>query len=87
MYNLLGSSIDFISDQFNITIRAGETTGNHHLLIICDKVVEDDESFNLTLSLAIDNSRIIISQSTAIAQITDSTGNITNHFLFTYYSW
>ena len=79
MYNLLGSSVDFISDQFNTTIGAGETTGNYSLPITCDKVVEDDESFNLTLSLAIANSHIIISQSTAIVQITDSTGNITNH--------
>ena len=73
MYNLLGSSVDFISDPFNITIDAGEVFGDHNLSITCDKAVEDDESFNLTVSLANNNPQIIIN-STAIVHIIDSTG-------------
>jgi len=70
----LGSSIDFNSNQFNITIDSGETLSNYNISITCDKLVEEDEIFNLTISLAVDNSQIIINHSTASVQIIDSTG-------------
>ena len=69
-----GSSIDFDSDPFNITIDSGLTTGNYNLSITCDKIVEQNEYFNLTFSTSVNNDQIIIGQSTAIVQITDSTG-------------
>ena len=43
-------------------------------MISCDKVVEEDETFNLTFSLANSNDQIIIGLSTALVQIGDSTG-------------
>ena len=57
-----------------MTINAGEIISYHNLSITCDKLVEDIETFNLTLSLTNDNDRITIGQSTAIVQITDNTG-------------
>ena len=71
---LPGSSIDFDSDPFNITIDSGLTIGSYNLSITCDKVVEHNESFNLTMSLTFNNDQIVIGQSTSIVQITDSTG-------------
>ena len=53
---------------------AGDAFGQYNLSITCDKLVEDDESFNLTVSLANDNDQIIISQSTSVIHIIDSTG-------------
>lgn len=76
--DLIGSSVDFDSEQFNITINSGETTGYHDLSITCDKLVETDESFNLTFALAVHNDQIIIGQSTAAVQIVDSTGTVQN---------
>ena len=73
---LIGSSVDFDSEQFNITINPGEIIGYHDLSITCDKLVEDDEGFNLTFSLAIHNDQITIGQSTAAVQIADSTGTV-----------
>ena len=69
---ITGSSVD--SHPFNITIDAGENVGSYNLSIICDKLPEEDESLNLTLSLADDNSQVIIAHSTAVLYITDSTG-------------
>ena len=71
---LLGSSINFDSDPFNITIDSGLTIGSYNSSITCDKIVEQNESFNLTMSLAFNNDQIVIDQSMAIVQITDSTG-------------
>ena len=59
---------------FNITIDAGENFGSYNLSINCDKLVEEDESLNLTMSLANNVTQIIIAHSTAVLQIIDSTG-------------
>ena len=72
--DLTGSSVDFDSDQFNITIEAGEIIGYHNLSIACDEIIEENETFNLTLSLSSNNDQITIDHSTTIVQITDSTG-------------
>ena len=72
--HIIGSSIDFNSDRFNITIESGQTSGSFNLPITCDAVVEDDEHFNVTFLLAEDNDQITIGQSTAVVRITDSTG-------------
>ena len=74
MYFITGSFVDFDSEPFNITIGSGEIIGTYNLSIICDKLVEDDESFNITFLLANDNDDITIGQSTANVYITDSTG-------------
>jgi len=71
---LTGSSVDFASNSFSITINAGEVVRYHNISITCDKLVEPDEIFNLIFSLANDNSQITENRSTAIVQITDSTG-------------
>ena len=70
---MTGSSVDFDSNPFNITIDAGEITGFYNISINYDGVVEGNESFNLLLSLTGDNNEIIIGH-TAIVQISDSTG-------------
>ena len=69
-----GLFVDFDSEQFTLTIAAGEIIGSYNLSISCDKVVEDDESFTITFLLANDNDHITIGQSTATVYITDSTG-------------
>ena len=71
---LTGSFADFDSDLFNITIEAGEIIGYHNLSITCDELIEGNETFNLTLSLASDNDQITIGKSMAIVKIIDSTG-------------
>ena len=73
---MTGSSVDFDSNPFNITIGAGEISGYYNISINYDGVVEGKESFNLTLSLTSNNDEISIGQFTAIVQITDSTGKI-----------
>ena len=70
---LPGSFIDFDSDPFNITINSGLTIGSYNLSVICDRLVEQNEYFNLTFSTSVNNNHIIVGQSTAIVQITDST--------------
>ena len=74
LYILIGLNADFDSEQFNITINVGEVFGDYNLSITCDKVVEDDESFNLTFSLSNDNDQIFIGQFISIIHIIDSTG-------------
>ena len=69
-----GWNVDFDSEQFNMTIYSGEVFEDYNLSIACDKVVEDEESFNLTFSLANENDQIVIGQFISIIHIIDSTG-------------
>ena len=79
--HLIGSSVD--PYPFNITIDAEENFGSYNLSITCDKLVEEDESLNLTISLVNNISQIIITHSTAVLHIIDSTGmyilNVLSH--------
>lgn len=57
-----------------MTIDAGLVFADYNLLIACDKLVEDEERFNLTFSLVDYNDQIVIGLSTSIVHIIDSTG-------------
>ena len=70
----VGSGVDFNSDPFNITISAGATKGRGMVSIAYDNVVEETETFNLSLTLVTISSQIALGTSTAVAQITDNTG-------------
>ena len=67
----VGLGIDFDSNAFNITFEAGENFGSYNLSITCDKLIEGEEIFYVTLTS--DDPQITINDDTALVAIIDST--------------
>ena len=66
--------MDFNSNPFTITINAGATDGRAKISVTCDDIVEEPETFNITLTLTSSISGVTLGRNTAEGQIIDSTG-------------
>ena len=73
-YTTIGSGVDFDSNPITITIEAGSTEGGGNISVSCDDLVEEVETFNMTLTLASSNPLVRVGRDTAEGRITDSTG-------------
>ena len=73
-YTLLGSGVDFDSDPINITFVAGEVSKLVNIPVMCDKIVERTESFDISLTLTSNNPQVR-SNNGSVINIRDSTGN------------
>ena len=72
---LIGSSVDFNSNSFTITINAGATDGRANISVSCDDEVEGLETFDVKLTLTSNISGVTLGRDTSVGQIIDSTGN------------
>ena len=72
---LIGSSVDFNSNSFTITINAGATDGRANISVSCDAEVEGLETFDVKLTLTSNISGVTLGRDTSVGQIVDSTGN------------
>ena len=79
-YTLVGSGEDFDSDPVELTIKANAMSGSANIPVMCDKIVEGIETFDITLHLTNDNTKVAIGQSTSVVQIIDSTGMGGNYY-------
>ena len=73
-YTTIGSGVDFDSNPITITIEAGSTECRGNISVSCDDLVEEVETFNMTLTLASSNPLVRVGRDTAEGRITDSTG-------------
>jgi len=75
----IGGGVDFVSRPVNAFFSSGNDRTSVNIDVICDTIVEDDEQFNLALSVPFTTMRVVVgSRSTATATITDSTSKITH---------
>ena len=70
----VGSGIDFNSNPFTITIKAGATIGTGYVSVTCDDVMEELETFDIKLTLTSRVSGLTLGRDIAEGKITDSTG-------------
>ena len=74
-YTLIGSDVDFNSNPIIVTFAAGEATKSFNISVMCDKIVESTEKFNLSLILTSNNAQVTIgNKHTPEGRIIDSTG-------------
>ena len=70
---MIGSGVDFDSNSINITFGVGEVSKRVNISVSCDKEVEEEESFEIRLSLLSTNPHVTTGNR-SIGRITDSTG-------------
>lgn len=71
--------MDFESTSVNAFFRSGSDRTSVNIRVTCDRLMEDDEQFNLALSIpATTNGVVLGSRATATATITDSTSRTTH---------
>jgi len=84
--NSLGSGVDFVSDSLAATLNSGE---NHIMIsvpVVCDKLVERTETFDIMLSVqSNENVPIQLGLIRATGIITDSTGKGSKSIHNVYY--
>jgi len=73
-YTTIGSGVDFDSNPITITIEDRSTEGGGNISVSCDDLVEEVETFSMTLTLASSNPLVRVGRDTAEGRITDSTG-------------
>ena len=71
---MIGSDVDFDPNPISITFGVGEVSKGVNISVSCDKEVEGDERFDITLSMLSNNSQVTTGRSRSIGRITDSTG-------------
>ena len=74
MHNHIGSGIDFDSNPINVTFGAREVSTTFSIPVICDKIVERTEKFNISLILPSNNSQVRAGRDRIEGKIRDSTG-------------
>jgi len=75
----IGGGVDFESRPVNALFLSGNDQTSVLIDVTCDTIVEDDEQFNLALSIPFTTMGVVVgSRSTATATITDSTSKITH---------
>lgn len=67
---------DYISTTEVVTFSPGVTNQTVSVQTVTDSVVEGDETFSASLSLAVANDRITLVDNTAIATIQDISGKL-----------
>ena len=72
---LIGSGVDFDSNPINITFAAGEVSKSVNVPVMCDKIVEITERFDIILALSSNNHRLRVGRDRSVGLIRDSTGN------------
>ena len=68
---VIGSGVDFNSNQLTITINAGATDGRANVSVTCDNVTEGLETFDMRLS---SSSGVTLGRNISQGLIIDSTG-------------
>ena len=71
---LIGSGVDFDSNPINVTLAAREVITSVNIPVMCDKIIEDSEKFDVILTLANNNHQIRIGRDRSQGLIRDSTG-------------
>ena len=71
---LTGSGVDFDSNSFYVTFAAGEANKTVNIPVMCDKIVENTEGFNISLSVISNNPQVTAGRNTSFGTILDSTG-------------
>ena len=71
---LIGSGVDFDSNPINTTFAAGEVNKSVNIPVMCDKIVENIERFDISLSLISNNPQVRIGRNRSVGIIIDSTG-------------
>ena len=66
--------MDFDSNPINAAFAAGEVIKRVHIPVICDKIVERTEKFDISLTLTSNNQQILVGRSRSTVKIIDSTG-------------
>jgi len=70
----IGGGVDFNSRPVNAFFMSGSDRTSVNIDVTCDRIMEDDEQFNLALSVPSTTMSVVVgSRSTATATITDST--------------
>ena len=72
---LIGSGVDFDSSPINITFAAGEVSKSVNVPVMCDKIVEITERFDIILALSSNNHWLRVGRDRSVGLIRDSTGN------------
>ena len=73
---LIGSGVDFDSNPINITFATGEVSKSVNISVMCDKIVERTERFDISLTLTSNNPQVRTgSRDRSAVRITDNTGN------------
>ena len=72
---LIGSGVDFDSNPINITFAAEEVSKSVNVSVMCDKIVERTERFDISLTLTSYNPQVRIGRDRSVGIINDSTGN------------
>ena len=71
---VIGSGVDFNSNLFTITVKAGATEGRANVSVTCDDEVEGLETFDMTLTLTSSSSRVMLGRDRCKGQIIDPIG-------------
>ena len=66
--------MDFDSTSFYVTFTAGEINKTVNVSVMCDKIVESTERFDISLSLISNNHQVRIGRNRSVGIIIDSTG-------------
>ena len=71
---IIGSGIDFDSNPINIIFAAGEVRKSVNISLICDKIVEGRERFDISLTLTSSNPQVRMGRDRSAITIKDRTG-------------
>ena len=71
---LIGSDADFDSNPINITFATGEVSKSVNIPVMCDKIVERTERFEIILTLTSNNPQVKTGGDRSQGRIIDSTG-------------
>ena len=66
--------MDFDSNPINITFTAGEVNKSVNISVMCDKIVERTERFDISLTLTSNNPQVKTGGDRSQGRIIDSTG-------------
>ena len=73
---MIGSGVDFDSNPITIIFGVGENSTRVNISLMADNLLEEEESFDIRLSLRDDNFQVILGRSRATGRIIDSTGKL-----------
>ena len=77
---MIGSGVDFDSNPITIIFSAGENSKRVNISVMADSLLEEEEeSFDISLSLRNDSFQVILGRSRATGRIIDSTGKLHTH--------
>ena len=71
---MIRSGVDFDSNPITIIFGVGEVSKMANVSVSCDNLLENDEEFDIALSLISNNPQVIMGRSSSTGRITDSTG-------------